>query len=302
MKKAFKIGGIVLLSLIGLLIVLFLLARFAFREKIADYLNRQLQNERVELLRAAGPYAADTVQFHFTYRQDSLRAREIREYFRLDTLVNPAATTWDNTLALAQFVARNIPHANQKVYPGQCNATALWEYTRSVEPAFNCRLHSIMLHELLLASDIANRFVTCMPADAEDSDCHVVNIVYLPERQKWAMIDSDMQAYITDPDGTPLSLEEIRSRYLAPEAMEVHQLLGLDRNFAYYKAYWAKNLYWFACWEETGYDKEIERRKGEGRTVYLIPTGFEPFKLHDPAIVTTDANRFWAAPDTNAIN
>ena len=89
MKKLFKIAGIALLSLIGLLLAIFLLARFVFREQAIDYLTGLEKQQRVELLRAAGPYAADTVQYRFTYKQDTVRAREIREYFRLDTLVNP---------------------------------------------------------------------------------------------------------------------------------------------------------------------------------------------------------------------
>lgn len=293
MKKTLKIAGIVLASLVVLLLVVFLLARFVFRDQVTDALNGVLKEQRAELLRSAAPYAADTVQYRFAYRQDSLRAREIREYFRLDTLVNPAATTWDNTLALAQFVARNIPHANQKVYPEVCNATALWEYTRTVEPAFNCRLHSILLHELLLAEGIANRFATCLPADPEDSDCHVVNLVWLPEQQKWAMIDSDMQAFITDPAGEILSLGEMRARYIGGEPMVVHWLLD-EKDDEYYAAYWAKNLYWFACWEDTGYDKEVEY---EGRMVALLPPGFDGFSLDESAVRTSDADRFWAAPE-----
>lgn len=293
MKKFLKIAGIVLLSLIGLLLILFLLARFVFRDQIIGYASSMQKQQRVELLRAAAPLRADTVEYHFTYTQDSVRAREIRDYFRLDTLVNPAATTWDNAVALAQFVARNIPHANQKVYPEVCNATALWEYTRTVEPAFNCRLHSILLHELLLAEGITNRFVTCLPADSLDSDCHVVNIVWLPERQKWAMIDSDMKAWVAAPDGTPLSLEEMRQRYLDDGQMEVHSLLGENKNFDYYRSYWAKNLYWFVCWEDTGYDKEVEY---EGRVVALLPPGFDGFSLDESTVRTSDADRFWATP------
>ena len=61
MKKLFKIAGIALLSLIGLLLAIFLLARFVFREQAIDYLTGLEKQQRVELLRAAGPYAADTV-------------------------------------------------------------------------------------------------------------------------------------------------------------------------------------------------------------------------------------------------
>lgn len=294
MKKIRKVAGIVLLSLVGLLLILFLLVRFVFRDQILTYAGSMQKQQRVELLRAAAPFMADTVDYRFTYAQNPMRAREIRDYFRLDTLVNPAAATWDNTVALAQFVARNIPHANQKVYPEVCNATALWEYTRTVEPAFNCRLHSILLHELLLAEGITNRFVTCLPADSLDSDCHVVNLVWLPERQKWAMIDSDMQAWVADPDGTPLSLEEMRQRYLDDGSMETRPLLGGKENFDYYSSYWSKNLYWFVCWEDTGYDKEVEY---EGRVIALLPPGFDGFGLDESVVRTSDAERFWATPD-----
>lgn len=297
MKKTLKIIGIVLASLAGLLLVAFLVARIAFRDQVVDYLSDLQKQLRVELLRAAKPYTADpAADFHFRYVQDTARAREIRTYFRLDTLVNPAAKTWDKAVTLAQFVARNIPHANQKTYPEVCNATALWEYTRTVEPAFNCRLHSILLHELLLAEGITNRFMTCLPADSLDSDCHVVNIVWLPERQKWAMVDSDQQAYVTDSEGVPLSLEEMRGRTLSGEPMVVRTLDGgiETEGGADYLSYWAKNLYWFVCWEDTGYDKEVEY---EGRAVALLPPGFEGFSLDESTVRTSDAARFWAAPD-----
>lgn len=295
MKRAFRIFGWTLLTLVGLLVIGYLAARFVFRERIIAALNDELHQERVALLRSSGAYASDTTGYRFTYEQNPDRAREIREYFRLDTLIAPESTAWERTLALAQFVARNIPHANQTEQPKTRNATALWEYHLTVEPAFNCRLHSILLHELLLAAGITNRFVTCLPADPEDNDCHVVNIVWLPERQKWAMIDSDMQAWVASPDGTPLSLAEMRERYLADEPMEVRPLLGEEKDFDYYRAYWAKNLYWFECWEQTGYDKEVDF---EGRTIVLLPTGFEGFRLNDQAVCTSDDARFWAAPET----
>lgn len=148
--------------------------------------------------------------------------------------------TWDKAISLARFVAENIPHANQKINPKRRNAIDLWKYTRSIEPAFNCRLHSILLHELLLSEGIVNRFVTCHPADSEDSDCHVVNLVWLPELQKWAMLDSDMNAWAEDEKGTPLSLAEMRERYIDGREIVYHPLLNSDNDFVYYRAYWAK--------------------------------------------------------------
>lgn len=296
MKKILKIVGWTAAGLVGLALVALLLARYCLREQAVGLLLGELQRERVGLLRAAGGYAPDSVSFRFVYRQDTARAREIGLYFRLDTLVDPAQTTWEQTLAAARFVARNIPHANQSVYPERPNATGLWEYSRTVEPAFNCRLHAILLHELLLARGIANRFVTCLPADPEDNDCHVVNIVWLPEQRKWAMVDSDMQAYAVDAEGVPLSLAEMRSRYLAGEAIDFRRLSdGQSDEMAYYRSYWAKNLYWFECWEETGYDREAGRTGS--RIIALAPSGFDGFRLNRSEALTHDAERFWAAPE-----
>lgn len=299
MKKALKIIGWIILSLIVLLVAAWLLARFVFRDQVATYLSGVQNDTYIELLRKAEPYRADKAYFRFEYIQDTARRRLTREYFRLDTIDNPTAETWDRTLALARFVARNIPHANQSVQPERRNAIDLWEYTRNVEPAFNCRLHSIMLHELLLACDITNRYVTCLPADSLDQDCHVVNIVWLPEHKKWAMVDSDMRAYVTDSDGTPLSLSQMRERYINGAAMEIHPLLneGQPFDYTYYRTYWSKNLYWFECAEQTSYDIETAPWDKRGRVVVLRPDGFTPFDTPPHSVHTQDAERFWAAPD-----
>ena len=260
---------------------------------------RTVPKERIELLRNATPYASDTAHYHFVYQQDTLQAQKIRAYFRLDTLLtDSAANTWDKALTLAKFVAKNIPHANQTKYPEKRNAIDLWKYTREVEPAFNCRLHSILLHELMLSEGITNRFVTCLPAYTLDSDCHVVNLVWLPEQNKWAMIDSDMQAWISNPEGTPLSLAEMRERYISGSPMQINPLsdsIEEDFNYDYYRSYWAKNLYWFICWEETGYGKEDSMK---GRQITLAPAGFTDPDARPSDIHTTDAERFWAAPDS----
>lgn len=85
-----------------------------------------------------------------------------------------------------------------------------------------------------------NRFVTCLPADSLDSDCHVVNQIWLPEIQKWAMLDSDMRAWAEDENGMPLSLAEMRERYINGQEIMYRPLLDSEKNFNYYKMYWAK--------------------------------------------------------------
>ena len=258
---------------------------------------------RGDRLRSAGPYAQDTVVLRMASVPDPARSAEIRDYFQLDTLFAANAPTWDKALAVARFVATNIPHNNQRIQPEQRNAIALWEYTKNVEPAFNCRLHSIMLYELLSSIGQEARYITCLPMDSNDTDCHVVNHVWLPELGKWAMLDSDMGGnYATDENGTPLSLPEIRERYIGEKPVWYHPgfCSDGDRNpEAFHYGYMAKNVYWFSSWETLHYDQEPAGGLDRGRYVHLVPTGFEPFGAGPGDVVTSDASQFWAAPEAN---
>ena len=257
-------------------------------------------DEFVGLLRSSGPYEKDTTTFEMTLIQDAARAKEIRDYFQLDKLYDADADTWTKALAIGKYVATNIPHANQEIEPEHRNAIDLWKYTKNVEPAFNCRLHSILTFELLLAAGLDARFVTCMPGDKYDTDCHVMNEVWLPELSKWAMIDTDMDGnYASDLDGTPLSLREIRERCISGEQMQYHpRFKKASTKVNEHYAYMAKNTYWFSCWETLSYYQEDwpNRQREIGRKINLVPSGYKGFDIEEGEIVTTDADSFWAAP------
>ena len=113
--------------------------------------NIGLYKHRLKALRSSGDYAADTNVFSMQIIQNSVRAKEIRDYFQLDTLFPENADTWEKTVSIGKFVSSNIPHDNQREWPEHINAIGLWEYTKEVAPAFNCRLHGILTFELLLA-------------------------------------------------------------------------------------------------------------------------------------------------------
>ena len=301
MKKTFSIIRNIL-AIIGLLAILAIIVlRIARPYYYYDYglSNLGLYEKRVGLLQSSGDYAADTNVFSMQVIQDSTRAKEIRDYFQLDTLFPENATTWEKAVAIGKFVASNIPHDNQKVWPEHINAIGLWEYTKNVAPAFNCRLHSILTFELLLAENIKARYITCMPHDEDDPDCHVVNEVWLPELNKWAMIDTDMGGhFVSDMDGTPLSLKEMREHYISGKKMMMHYAFdeGSSKVDDYY-AYMAKNTYWFSCWGTLSYYQEDYKMEDVDRDSYvnLIPSGFEPFRVGGGNTITTNADLFWDA-------
>lgn len=302
MKKVLKvIWGI--FAVIGILFVVsFLYYRLTigkFSVSIYPRYEERL-DEFVDRLRTSVSFEKDTVSFEMAIIRDSVRAKEIRDYFQLDSLYAADADTWTKALSIGKFVASNIPHENQEKWPENVNAIGLWEYTKNVAPAFNCRLHSILTFELMLAAGLDARYVTCLPGDENDSDCHVMNEVWLPELGKWAMIDTDMDGnYASDLDGTPLSLREIREHYISGEKMQYHPRFKkpTTKENEHY-AYMAKNTYWFHCWESLSYYQEDgkNRQREIGKSVCLAPSGFEPFYFQDNSVTTTDADRFWAAP------
>ena len=261
-----------------------------------DRTNKVRYDEMVKLLREAGHYKADTADVEINYIHDDKRGEEIMDYFCLDTLYDPNASTWEKALAIGEFVATNIPHDNQKEYPEYVNAIGLWEYTKTVAPAFNCRLHSILTYELLTAAGIKARYITCLPYDRNDNDCHVVNEVWLPETGRWVMIDTDMKRYVTDRKGNLLSLAEIREHFINDKKVVVyHNFDNPSSKISYYHAYMAKNTYWFCCWGDLGFYQEdyktFPESKLRNRYYALVPEGFETFSGRE--ITTNDSEQFW---------
>lgn len=234
-----------------------------------------------------------------------LRTKKIRKYFRLhagldlDAIEKSPESTWEKALRIAVFAAKNIPHDNQKTGLRKRNAITLWEYSRKTPTGFNCRWHAILLSELLLAAGIRNCFVTCLPKDHRDNDCHVVNLVWLPETGKWAMLDSDMTEYAVDEKGVPLSLMEMREYVRGQREFFIrtlpgfeHAWVGTEDGMAYMKCYWAKNLFWFAKHTTIRYDLESRFCFGD-LYICLVPKGYHYDRQKFNGVETSNARAFW---------
>lgn len=261
--------------------------------------------DNIQKLKTCKPYTDETVDFEIVDAVDEEQAAAIRAYFKqntgldLDAIAASSKTTWEKAVELACFVAQNIPHDNQKEWLQERNAITLWEYSRRVTTGFNCRWHSTMLSELLLAVGIKNRFITCLPQDKNDGDCHVVNIIWLPEYKKWAMIDSDMVEFVTGEYGIPLSLEEMREYIIRGKEFTVNVLPGFEKSWVakdsgkqYMQAYWAKNLYWFSA--HTTYGFELEgKRVLQDSYVCLVPPGYDCSDSFEEKNITSNAAAFW---------
>lgn len=290
-NKPARICAYTVLTITLFLSVALILARFVFRNQIVAYAHRLLYEERLNTLRSSPDYDSKTTDsLTFTILRDSVIADSIYKYFRLDTIIKTNASTWNNAKALAIFVHKNIPHTNQNdISPDKRNAIDLWKYHKNGNRPLNCLYHAILLHELMLAAGITNRYVNCMPADSTDNDCHVVNNVWLPETGRWAMIDSDQGAYICDQNGTPLSLEAMRNSIKEGHIIKDKYLIRGKKRTDYI-SYWTKNLYWFYTNRHIGFGQSM---LPDAQRVALIPEGFTLPPKNRNYITTSNPQQFW---------
>ncbi|MDO4462111.1 MAG: transglutaminase-like domain-containing protein [Bacteroidia bacterium] len=254
-------------------------------------------SDYIDILKETAPYTDENADLHFSYQLDSPDADAVYSFFRLDTIVDNSLSTWENALRIGQFVTDNIPHNNQSAGIASLDAISLWNYHLNVENGFNCRWHSILTHELLLAAGIKNRFITCMPYK-NDNECHVVNLVWLPELNKWAILDTDMNEYMTDDLGNLLSLSELRNCIINDIHYNIHQLTTSSPiDIDYLKSYWPKNIYWFSSHEVAGFKREPGLKSGD-RYINLIPDGYSPYDVNlQIEILTSNDSAFWAIPE-----
>lgn len=292
-KRFLSIFGKCLLALTLSIIGLVIICRLFFREQIVSYIDKLECEEYIERLSDGGEYKKDRVSFAYTFDVPEEQSEKIRTFFKLDSIICGTTDTWQKTLKIARL-AGEIPH-EQPAYehqPKERNAIYLWNWSKEHNSGFNCRLHAIMLHEMLLSEGIINRVVTCLPADSTDTDCHVVNNVWIPEFDKWMMIDSDGREYPEDEHGNVLSLAEMRERMIGGLPIIFHQLYDKVIDQQLWISYWAKNLFHFCTIENTTYDVESAH---ENKYIDLVPQSHPNIKTMDGCnvVYTSDDKRFW---------
>lgn len=258
----------------------------------------------LSVLKKAGAYANDSVKkenpFHYQ-PNESMNLRMVREYFKLDSVAGQG-DEMSKIINLLHFVHDNMPHDGNHRAFAEMDAIDLYNYVKTTGKGINCRQLAISLCEMYLALGIPARYVTCLPADPNDHECHVINSVWSSQLQKWIWIDPTMDAWVMDENGTMLGIAEVRDRLrndlplvLCETANWNHQ--GQQTKEYYLDYYMAKNLYFFACKKISRFNPESDYRENPKDSDFvLFPTGYSSpnWKGCD---TTTDSDLFWAKPE-----
>lgn len=258
----------------------------------------QAKYDYFEILKKSGKYQGDAKNAdlpRFTYLdQNDPRLVNLRKTLNLDSIAG-SGDEISKIKNLCLWLHNTVRHDGGSNNPEEKNALALLKVCKEENRGVNCRMLSTILNECYLAMGFKSRFMTCMPKSDKDTDCHVVNIVWSNQLDKWIMADPSFYAFFLDSKGNLLGLEEARQLMVAGKTVKVNPEAnwnGQKRSEAQHLEYMAKNLYWFSCPVASTYDTETEG--AEDGYAMLVPGDFKPWQNN---YLSRDPGYFWARPE-----
>ena len=169
-------------------------------KKFKSLLEEIKQYDRLVILQKSSAYIKEDIDTlpQFVY-QDSVdyRLMNVREFFDLDSVAGDGDEI-SKILNILHFVHKAIRHDGGNFALCEFDAIDIYNYHKSTGKGVNCRHLAIALNEMYLSMGIPSRYVTCMPYDEKDQDCHVINSVWSSQYQKWIWIDPTFEAYVKD--------------------------------------------------------------------------------------------------------
>ena len=257
----------------------------------------------LSVLKKSAPYAKDSVKMEnpFSYEsKDSKCLSVVREYFKLDSVAGQGDEL-SKIINLLHFAHDNIRHDGGNRAFAEMDAIDLYNYCKTTGKGVNCRQLAISLCEMYLSMGIPARYVTCMPADPLDYECHVINSVWSEQLQKWLYIDPTMDAWVLDENGMMLSIAEVRDRLRNDLPLVLCETANWNHENKQTKEYYldyymAKNLYYFVCKKYSHFNPESNYRPNPAEEdIRLIPVGF--VNNNWKCDTTTDPEFFWLKPE-----
>lgn len=255
-------------------------------------------------------YSEKTMLPQFTYQSaDEPHLRALRERYDLDSVAGKG-TDVSQIINLMEWVHYLVPHDGSKGNPDTKNAMSMIRECKRDGKTLNCRGLGITLNEVYLSMGFKSRYVTCLPKDTADQDCHVITMVWAPSLKKWIWMDPTFMAYVMNEDGELLSIEEVRERLIHSKPLILnpdanHNRDEIQTKSDYLDNYMAKNLYKLECAVSSEYDYETPADGKERTYIQLVPgaTPAPPVTARNKhgqvsytLFRTNNPKWFWAAP------
>jgi hypothetical protein len=264
------------------------------------------QGDYLYILRNAGKYEKSGAEKlpRFKYENaDSRQLKDVKDLFNLDSIAGQGDEI-SKIINLMTWVHNTIRHDGNNYALCEFDAIDFYNYHKATGKGINCRGLAITLNECYLATGFKSRFITCMPKDENDQDCHVINSVYSETLGKWLWMDPTFNAYVKDENGHFLSIEEVRERLIGGQPLTLNSDANWNNQTAetkekYLDTYMAKNLYWLQCPADSRFNVESRYRNSRETYISLKPSDYEsstPFEDANGTVVH-DPEYFWQKPD-----
>lgn len=255
----------------------------------------------IEVLRRTNAYNRedDTAIPEFQYQpMQHPNLQLVREYFRLDTIPG-IGNELEHIKNILHFAHDNIRHNGSNRTICEFDAIDIYNYYKATGNGVNCRQLAISLCDMYLAMGYKARVVTCLSADPNDYECHVINTVFSETLHKWLYVDPTMDAWVMDETGMMLSIAEVRERLVNNMPLVLCETANWNHESPqteeyYLRTYMAKNLYYFVCKSRSFFNQESIYRGTQNEDVRLVPVGFDNNNYN--CATTTNPDVFWAVP------
>ena len=268
----------------------------------------KLYGDYVQKLKNASPYwngtTPEAIRFRYMEPNDS-NLVFLRQHYKLDSIAG-AGDELSKIKNLLHWVHEVVRHDGSSYNPEIKNTHAMIELCKKENRGVNCRMMAQMLTEVYLSMGFKARFVTCLPRDFIN-DCHVITTVYSCTLNKWVWVDPTFDAYVTDENGTMLSISEVRSRLRKDLELRLNDYANWNHQIKqtkedYLDRYMAKNLYYIECMEESRYNAETKEDGRTYRYYVLMPykeLDKETSSISRMSIRSADEKWFWQSPYEN---
>ena len=269
-------------------------------EKFVALMDTLKQFDKLVILQSAGKYQQENTDSlpKFTYQSaENRNLQNVKNYFNLDSIAGNGDEISKITNLLF-FVTNAIKYDGSNWALCEFDAIDFYNYHKATGKGINCRHMAMTLNEVYLAMGFKSRYVTCMPKDEDDPDCHVINIVYSETLKKWLWLDPSHGIYVMDENNNMLSISEVRERLINNLPLKLNAETGRTKEW-YLDYYMAKNLYWLQCANISRFNTESRYRNRDSDLKYvsLLPIGYgENNQYLKNGVITHDSDYFWQAP------
>lgn len=262
------------------------------------------QESKLSILKTAAKYDYTDKKYmpNFSYQSsENPNLIKIRTELKLDSIAG-SGNEISKILNLMHWLHNLIPHDGINGNPEIKNALNMITVCKKEGRGLNCRGLAMVLNECYLSLGINSRYVTCLPKDTTDQDCHVINMVFSNDLNKWIWIDPSFDAYILNEKGELLGIEEVRERLINGKPLILNPDANWNRQISqtkdiYLESYMAKNLYKLETPLVSEYNTETIEKGKVITYVQLLSIVDIPQKNVYPTYFTHNPKFFWSKPE-----